>query len=1341
MFVPKSTSRNPRRRPRTSSDDSVKPPKAKRQRSALRQEENSPSGIVEHESGREIVDSATSFSLSDHPDGDLHLPIRGMKPTEEPNNDLEGTIVLSSTDYYTVDQLPALPDQIRSSQSEPLKCFFATGQDYALALTHSHAVVWPYSVPTSAPSPSETFSVSIPESCREPSGPVPLGVLLSAATGEYPGLLVIIPSTGKIIYWETVSGAATLGLSRQRQNGIQGSIPGLLSGEYASEIMNCEPSGIIATFSSGRAAHITLRDSQGKPSVFVNFLRSATGIAGGGFLGGIKSVLGGGYWRKEVTAVRAGASRQRGQRDVIIATSAGLVEIWDTHWNHGNALKKKYDVKDDIISALPVLSQDAGKLVGEPDLKVMDFAYSNQQSSDELSPQDSDESWRLFLVVSSAQWLEAKKVFVVELHLTGNESQVLSTLAVDLNSMPALRDEFKPRILVSKSEAVAFILIGQSLVVLSLTSVIQETPSAQLLLDSDALPLPFQDTIHLQSGTDHEILGYGADDVSEGHGRASCVMMVRNFGIVRVNMAPQYPTGNRVDEGQLSAKHKLEQAIFFGTMAKNPLDLVGDGGLGFSTDEIEQASLEICGDLLRSESRFIPNTSISTDENLRLRAKALDDLASLLGQKGNPLSRPARWELLWGAEKLAAQRAMCALENTFRSGEESPFISHVIDSMNDKFKTRPANAQQGETTDPTRHWFLRDSFQMEHIIPWIKNAIKPRRGNSSKQARKLSEQILQASEVLLAIMETAYNFRDLHASSYGLGDDFLEDGVLADGYEDLPEPWTSRAVGYTETGHLLDWELDSCRAWIQQKTASADAPDGQTLKKIAENSARHLRILGQMHRERTRWLTAQQDPKLADESLSIEQAHVKERKWQLFKLAGIGHLQDALGLAERFRDMSALVELIIELQDQVKSQPSQDVSTDTPASAQSEADVAHRISQYFEKFGDSWADAYFSRQISMGHPGALLSMRKYQPSITRFLRTTPAYSKLSWINDVNGEDDYETAAVCLENLAIDSEKQLWCHRVQVSLAKLGRLASLEDMPSGNHGSALQEDIKRLDDYSEVDEVQELLQVHVQPALEGAIDQKAEAELALDYFGGHLKDDRPSLHEILGEIFSALVSRRIVGADGLIDMLTLVSSSDQLSEEGDSELRGREFYHALRVLDHSRHAQRDPSYVSALRKLIWRRCMIKDDWKARGKAAEESNGDFSSAASSTALYHTLYSCLAGKSHWRPVTTLGLTLSIEHAEAGPQSLYKPLSPADVLMADSESDILVSRFRPEQRARVVVDLERENDLLQNYIQTGKLDFWFQNLLSSVMSLPSSRSFAPIESSNLGGPQAVDS
>jgi nuclear pore complex protein Nup133 len=885
-------------------------------------------------------------------------------------------------------------------------------------------------------------------------------------------------------------------------------------------------------------------------------------------------------------------------------------------------MKKKFDVKADIAASI---HQDAVKPAGETDLKILDFAFSEQQSPDEDDSQASDESWRLFMVVSTPQLLESKALFIVQVLLSGASTRVLSTHAVDIRSISTPRTDLKPQILVSRGESTAFILIGQSLVILSLTS-IEETPTVQLLQDSHKMPLPFQDVIHLRSGIEYEILGYSSEDKSDDESGTACVMMIRNFGVVRVNVVPQFPSALDADETQVTAKHKLEQAIFFGTMAQNPLNLIGDSGLDFPATEIEEASLEICRELLRSESRFIPTSAISIDQNLRLRAKALGDLAGLLLRKGNPLSRPARWELLWGAEKLAAQRAMWKLEEARRSKGEDAFLVQVIESMNDKFKTLPSPSY-GEI-DSVRLWFLKDTHRMEHVIPWIKNAIKPRRGNSSKQARKLSEQILEASELFLSIVETAYRYRDEHASLYGLGSDFVEDGVLADGYENLPEFWTSRAVGYTEAGHLLDWELDSCRAWIQQKTSSADAPDGQVLKKIAENSARHLRVLGQMHRERTRWLSAQEDSKLADECAAIEQSHVKERKWQLFKLAGIGHLRDALSLAERFRDMGALVELIIELQDQVKTQSGPEPSVDAPAMAASEADVAHRVSQYFDRFGEPWADAYFSRQISMGHPGALLSMRKYQASVTRFLRKSPTYSRLSWINDVTGEEDYDTAAVSLEGLALGGEEELWNHRVQLSLAKLSKLASSEKSQPRDHGSSLQEDVKRLDDYNEVDEVQDSLHTYVKSFCEDAIDRRAAADLALGYFGGHLATDRPSLHRILDDALFTLFNRRVVGVDGLIDLLTLMGPLHH-DDDIESDFTGREFFLALRVLDHSRYAERDPSYVSALRKLIWRRCMIKDDWEARGKAAEGSSGTSDDSARDTVLYRTLSLCLTGE----------------------------------------------------------------------------------------------------------------
>lgn len=52
----------------------------------------------------------------------------------------------------------------------------------------------------------------------------------------------------------------------------------------------------------------------------------------------------------------------------------------------------------------------------------------------------------------------------------------------------------------------------------------------------------------------------------------------------------------------------------------------------------------------------------------------------------------------------------------------------------------------------------------------------------------------------------------------------------------------------------------------------------------------------------------------------------------------------------------------------------------------------------------------------------------------------------------------------------------------------------------------------------------------------------------------------------------------------------------------------------------------------------------------------------------------------------------------------------------MAKSEIDLLVSRFRPEQRARLATDLQREDSELRGYIENGKLDFWFQNILATI-------------------------
>lgn len=1025
--------------------------------------------------------------------------------------------------------------------------------------------------------------------------------------------MILMPHNGKIIYWGTVSYAALLGLPRQKQTGLQGYVPGMLSGEHATEIVNGEPSGVMVTFSSGRVAHITVRDSQGKPAITVNFLKNPPNSVGIGFLGGIKNALGAGFWRKQVAAVRAGESYQRGQRDIIIATSAGLIEIWDTHWNNGSMLKRRYDVKEDMRRCMAVHGLDEGM---EYEVRLWDLVFCSSKEKANDSQMDSGKSWRVSVLVGLSSGSDIR-AYVVQLSLSEN-TQIISTSPIGSHVFSTGFGGLQPRLYVPKPWGTAFIVLGQSVMLLSLEGV-DETPSTQLLLDNGQ-PRTFHDSINFRSGPAYEILGTGFEDQSLGCTSPTCLLMIRDFGVVRITALPRQEIVNDTDNAQITARHKLEQAVFYGTMLGNPLDLSSKGDLNFPIKDVEEATLCICRGLLQSTSKFIPTTAISIDQNLKLRAKALDDLSRLLIEQNKILDRQIWWELLWGAEKLAAQKAIWKLEESARKCKNSgpTFLAHVLGLMSEKFKTKTDDA-----SDSVRHWFLYDTYRMEHIVPWIFHAIKPQKGNTSKQMRQMSERILEASELSLAVLETAFKYRDEHASRFGIGDGYLEDGVLITDYEDLPEFWTSQNISYSETGHLLDLELDSCRAWIHQTPTNTDASEQQVAGKIAQNSARHLRILGQMYSERVRWLLAQEEQKLIDEAITTKQSHLKKRRWQLFKLAGIGQLEEAINLAENFQDMGALVELIIELQDQSKSvmfARDSDVSASLKTGS---TELDKKVTHYFEKFGEAWADAFLSRQISMGQSGILFSLKKFQPFVTQFLRKYQSYARLSWVNDVVGEADYESAAKSLETLALEHEQDIWSHRVELSMAKLAHLATCEKADPSNP-RAVQDDIRRLEKLAEMSAVQEAIYAYISPILQDAIDQKAEIDLATDHFANSTADSLPSLHELLKKALAEVVSRKVLSLDQLIDLLTLIDSSQE-SDFGQNEFSGSEFHLALRVIRLGIGAKCEPNYSLALQKLVWRRCILRDDWGAIGRAVEQMGSESESLFYTTSLFRTLVWC--------------------------------------------------------------------------------------------------------------------
>lgn len=104
---------------------------------------------------------------------------------------------------------------------------------------------------------------------------LPIGSLVSASISTaQPGLVIVMPTTGKITYWESITSAAALDLTRQQRCGLEGSVGGMLSGESVIQMVDAAPAGFILGFSSGRLALLSLRDTQGRPTVRVQIMQN-----------------------------------------------------------------------------------------------------------------------------------------------------------------------------------------------------------------------------------------------------------------------------------------------------------------------------------------------------------------------------------------------------------------------------------------------------------------------------------------------------------------------------------------------------------------------------------------------------------------------------------------------------------------------------------------------------------------------------------------------------------------------------------------------------------------------------------------------------------------------------------------------------------------------------------------------------------------------------------------------------------------------------------------------------------------------------------------------------------
>lgn len=1030
--------------------------------------------------------------------------------------------------------------------------------------------------------------------------------MLVPTSGE-PSLLVVMPTSGKITYWENLSSAASADLGRQKQQCVQGVVSGMISGEVITKIVEGEPHGFAITFSSGRVAHMAIGDPQGKSSITVRFLRS-DGAQSGGLFSGLKSVFSTAGWRRDIAAVRAGYSAHRGHRQLVVATSQGAFQIWDLNWNGSQSLLCELDGKSDILKALAE-GGDVFRDRRDHQFEVLDFTFSptNLESKDtiEHAGKGDCQLW----VLTALHGKEYSQYNLLGLALEAGSLTVHVVHPISCYKSPLSSDTyFKPQVLVPEKGFAAFVVFEKSIVLISLTEV-EESPSSQLNLEAHTLPDPFQDSIEYNKAKPYRNVACAAE-TADGASSSSCVLMVHGFGVIRSLARPMQQGQSAIDRATVTAATKIEQAVFFGNLPQDLLDFSGRVEISFSQDQIERAAEDVSDSVLKGVSEYIPREMPSVEAQLQRRMVALGDLIRHLRQRYGTLGRSTKWRLLWDAEKLAAANAMwrtyqvAQAKISKKEPDHRNFLAEVVETCSERYKTE--NRPERYETDGVRHYFMNDIWRLEQLLPYTEVTVQQLLEENAEQDIETSVEthasyISEAIDLQLAALDTAFAFRETNLRLYDLASEFMMDGVLLHDYEGLDEPWTS-------TNHVTTkvTDLTSRALTFLEDAAGSEEYISSNLAKLGKKCARQIHLFNKTQIERFRWLKAHSDTQTRARGEELQEKYFELRKHFFLELANFSYGDDATKLAEIYEDMDALVELMEEKRMNA-------LDSGLPSALR---ECNDQVASYFAKYGVPWADAYFTTTIAKNAASRVLEQSPlYQKALTAFLRRKPQYSKLRWINEVTAERDFAAAAQSLQQTQ-ERETKLWFKKIELSMGKLALLAATEktQIKEDNAKKA----IDQANHSATILSIQEDLYDYFRLILKGAIDAQAEAQLAMDKFKA-VSEHQHCIRDFMKRNTGRLIAREILDPEDLIE--TLIYMDGEGYEDYDDYIE-RRFFLALQVLRHADLQKSDPATHHLLETAIWRRCYVQDDWENINRTEDKDENQTIAETGGTMLFLTV-----------------------------------------------------------------------------------------------------------------------
>ncbi|GAB7365213.1 hypothetical protein MBLNU230_g6299t1 [Neophaeotheca triangularis] len=1282
--------RNPRRRPRND-EDSVKTA-PRRKRSKLNEDTFTPNDDEETNGHATMngLGKTTRASRTSTPLAEMDIPVRSKKKASERHRRADGAVILTQNQCYSVKLLPSTPKELKGHDVE-YRANVSTARSRALAITHTQAYIWDYTVHSTATG-VRTFEVPFPS---KESDPLPFGALVTTGASPEIGLVLISATSGNVTYYESIERAASLSIFPDRVTGVNGSLGGIFSSEQVTDVVAADHAGFIVTLSSGRLIQLTLRDAQGKPKVQAQVLRTNEQSQGGWF-GSVKGFLSAGAWRQDVCTARTRALGTKGQMQVIGVTESAQMKIWDLDWSGNHTHRGTVDFKEQLAAELK--SEETVEMQGRAEqCAILDFALlgrPHEAKGQELATVGAEQSMDIVCLVG-AGYGEDKQYSLVNLSV--NNAQAEITRMVQLKKYSGTSGSTRPTIRVPKPGHTAYAIFEDAVVLVAMTDVEMDSPEAQLH-GSILGPEPFQDPVYLRREQGLAILGTCEEESRSG--QASILAFIEGTGLARFSAVD--PVGD-VERSAVPVRNKIEQAVFNGQMPENPIDFHrAYSEARYPVGSVEEAALGISREILSSRSGHITAPTTFVETHLTQRAQALQCLIAHLKQHHGALSRETTWKLMWDAERVAAAQTIWQkfeghLEFHKKGKRSSSLLEAVCDHLQDRFDWEPAD--EADEDDYVRRFFIRGVARLEKALPDIFNTVKMIREDEKDRAAdaKLLRLVQEAGDFWLGAMDTVHRFREEHADVYGIPPNSLKDGVLASAeeFEALPEFWTSSNAMLTAISKFAAMVRETAQTTFEHPGPEANRAMAAAL---AIETPSLVQLCCSTYEEKIMSCAASARSEDRKRAADLKKKYETERHTLIVELLAVGQAQHAMRLCERYRDMGTLTEVVLaEMEFMKEEQDSLDLDGQIVLKQNIDTLQAN-VGRYFDKYGDDWSIPFFDNGFSKPTAGSLfeLAQKHWQVHLTRYLHGNPSRAKLCWINDVTVDDDFTHAAESLKTAASKQEDSLWAQSVEYSMSRLALLAAQEaqrdakDVPLPKSSPEL-----------EIVRVQTELYDLLRPSMAQATDEHAIKEVVMADHGKGVDTKTPALREQLATSFNDLMSEsKVLPLEDLIDVLTLMDHfpADVDANTNDAPFpTGTEFTMALRALSAASTANiLPPARLNALLHLFWQRLWLRDDWATIYKAIKTSN-----------LTNDPLMELLGTTHAFSII----------AQSHSQNLlddFPPLPPSHCLEEEATPSpaILRARFGPNVPDAFVQALARDYQaqakLLRGFVDECRLDEW---------------------------------